>query len=743
MGGLVGKKSETNATVNDSYWDTEASGKVVSDGGEGRTTVQMNEKTTYEDWDFTDTWRIKADENDGYPYLKWTDPPSAEPEFAGGDGTVDNPYLVATPAHLNNVRLYLDKHFKQIANIDLNVAPYKDSGWTPIGSSGDPFTGTFDGDGFTTSNLYIHLDTENYVGLFGCTGQDVSILNVRLPDVNVNGQFQVGSLVGENNGSVTACCTTGQVFGSEDVGGLVGRNNGTITRSYAAATVTGQWYVGGLIGENRDKVIDSYAMGDVTGNKYGGGLAGSNWGIAGKNATIVRCYSAGAVSGKTPEATDLGGLVGKAVHGSVERSYWDTATSGQNTSDGGEGKVTAQMKDQATYDGWDFANAWNIDAAKNDGYPFLREVIEVDLDTEPPMWSEGFPKAVGATTSGVTLQAKIDEAGTVYYVILARGADAVTSEQVKNGQNGQGEAVAAGMRGSSVLTADSEKSISVSGLATSTSYDIYVVAEDAAGNLQSEPRKLEATTQAAELTPNEAIQADLDALTWEIIRGSNSAQDNVKYSLNLITSGANGTSITWSASPNDPVRIDTATGAVNRPAHGSGNVQVNLTATVSKTGGQSLTKEFVLTVVELPGGGSKVTQYTITATAGTGGTISPKGNISVKKGGRETFTITPNDGYIILDVKIDSKSIGAVETYTFKNVNDNHTIKATFEKEKPKTDIGEEGKQSPDTGVWDNPFIDVSQHDWHYEVIMGICQKGLMNEYAQINSAPGSILPGR
>ncbi len=70
--------------------------------------------------------------------------------------------------------------------------------------------------------------------------------------------------------------------------------------------------------------------------------------------------------------------------------------------------------------------------------------------------------------------------------------------------------------------------------------------------------------------------------------------------------------------------------------------------------------------------------YTITATAGTGGRISPSGKVKVIHGANQTFTITPNAGYKIKDVKVDNVSKGAISTYTFRNVTANHTISATF-----------------------------------------------------------------
>ena len=72
------------------------------------------------------------------------------------------------------------------------------------------------------------------------------------------------------------------------------------------------------------------------------------------------------------------------------------------------------------------------------------------------------------------------------------------------------------------------------------------------------------------------------------------------------------------------------------------------------------------------------TQYAITASAGSGGGISPSGSVQVSQGGNQSFTITPNTGYHIANVTVDGASLGAVAAYTFSSVSANHTIAATF-----------------------------------------------------------------
>jgi len=110
------------------------------------------------------------------------------------------------------------------------------------------------------------------------------------------------------------------------------------------------------------------------------------------------------------------------------------------------------------------------------------------------------------------------------------------------------------------------------------------------------------TVKAADLSADEAVALDKEALTWSSIKGTNSAANNVTSNLSLPVSGANGTSISWSAAPTG--WINTGTGAVTRPSSNEGDQTVTLTATITK-GTASETKSFVLTVKALTsvGGG--------------------------------------------------------------------------------------------------------------------------------------------
>ena len=102
----------------------------------------------------------------------------------------------------------------------------------------------------------------------------------------------------------------------------------------------------------------------------------------------------------------------------------------------------------------------------------------------------------------------------------------------------------------------------------------------------------------------------------------------------------------------------------------------------------------------------------ITATAGDNGRITPTGDVAVPKGESETFTITPDSGYRIKDVLVDGKSVGAVSTYTFENVVDNHTIHATFARKHTPT------PSTPTVEIPDDDALGLNTTD-HFAYIVG------------------------
>ncbi len=290
--------------------------------------------------------------------------------FAGGSGTVDDPYQVATSNQLNNIRYLLNKHFIQVNDIDLNIAPYNTgTGFIPIGDSLSIFSGTFSGGGYTISNLYINASGVTYVGLFGIIGgaYDTTIQNLKLINVNIYSvNDHVGALVGASIGAnITNCSSTGSVTGNDYVGGLVGNDQGYVSNSWSSASVFGHDYVGGLIGiGNSSSENNSYARGNVTGNDYVGGFAGNKQG-----ATWNDNYSTGLVTGV---GSNVGGFVGNNNY-IINDSYYDSITSGRGDAGNGDPETTTWLKTQSNYPlSWNFTTIWNMDGITNDGYPFLR-----------------------------------------------------------------------------------------------------------------------------------------------------------------------------------------------------------------------------------------------------------------------------------------------------------------------------------------------------------------------------------
>ena len=139
----------------------------------------------------------------------------------------------------------------------------------------------------------------------------------------------------------------------------------------------------------------------------------------------------------------------------------------------------------------------------------------------------------------------------------------------------------------------------------------------------------------------------------------------------------------------------------------------------------TLTGEVELYYKSSSGGGWYDSYYTIKATAGTGGSISPSGSVSVREGRDQTFTITPDKGYAVSNVKIDGKSIGAVKSYTFENVRRTHTIEVIFMK----------ANGNPQTGV----FVDVATGSYYEDAVDWAVWNGITQGTDDTHFSPDGI----
>lgn len=331
VGGLIGINDR--GYVSGSFWDTQTTQQQTSDGGMPRTTAEMQDPNTFIDygWDFVGEYENGPNDDwaepigGGYPVLSWQLGESLPlPDFSGGSGTTDDPYLISTPADLSRIGhnpVLMNAHFKLTDDVNMAVTTH-----FIIGNGMYPFAGTFDGGGHVVSNFYRYARTgEMSKGLFGIVnGTGAEIKNLGLTDSGISGggYQKVGLLVGMlSKGTVSGCFAERgsiSVFES-DGGGLVGSNYGTISNCYANVSVSGWFGVGGLVEMNRGIISNCYSRGKVTGSLDHGGLVSRN-------------------------------------SGTVTNSFWDIETSEQTISAGGTGLMTDDMQTMSIFTnaGWDF-----------------------------------------------------------------------------------------------------------------------------------------------------------------------------------------------------------------------------------------------------------------------------------------------------------------------------------------------------------------------------------------------------
>jgi len=381
--------------------------------------------------------------------------------FAGGVGSLGEPFQVDNRVALEQVRNCAGQNFLQTTNIDLG-----DTEWDPIGDLTDPFFGTYDGDGNSITGLLI-TSSGNYRGLFGRvefgTVKNVHVagsITFSTASAFVGGLvgFLIGTVsnssssvlvsapesdyVGGLAGGVSASnledsMASGSVVGKSRVGGLMGNVDGTsVIRSHSIGSVSGLDKVGGLLGGFGDGALlsNTYAHGSVTATMTGGGLIGD----LSLTGVIEKSYAIGAVS-----ASPSGGLIGLVdvqTDYTISGNLWDVGTTGlsvDGSSVGTVGRTTADMKLLSTFlsYGWDIDTSgeliWQICDGVNNNYPFLtsegRNITSCSEPNpnRPPIHvpSSNSPSVLpttGTGTSGLRFPIAIIAAGTALLMKVRR-----------------------------------------------------------------------------------------------------------------------------------------------------------------------------------------------------------------------------------------------------------------------------------------------------------------------------------
>ncbi len=306
------------------------------------------------------------------------------------------------------------------------VTPDSAMGFEPIGEYEEgniniSFTGNLNGQNYVISNLFINRPRIPYVGLFSCITDGGIVKNLGVKDAEVIGRKNSGIFCGiiytNANGKnvlIENCFVTGSVRAKGDiVGGFCGsiqiENGGiiTVTNCYAIASVEGHDAIGIFCGGNlslginsMSVIVECFTAGTAIGHENVGAFCGANiadsfgtaiirdcystgsaanvsgiGGFCGENsaggsgkALIANCYSTGIVSG----SKSVGGFTGLSKGGSFDDCYWDIETSMIDSSNGGEGKTTSEMKTQSTFVDWDFDSVWCI--IEGETYPHLQAI---------------------------------------------------------------------------------------------------------------------------------------------------------------------------------------------------------------------------------------------------------------------------------------------------------------------------------------------------------------------------------
>lgn len=255
----------------------------------------------------------------------------AKSEFGVGNGSSASPYRVSTLEQLKLVGSHNGVCFVQTANIDANLTEI-----TPLFTVDVPFTGTYDGGGYSIMNVG-NVMASNYIGIFARVGSDGTVQNLTVEDGIFTGASHVAALVGVNSGTISNCTVKNCSVTASGLNGaaLVGYNEGTIKNCKTSGnTVINQndydsKHVGGVCAYNKGTVtgcvssLDNLAVG---GEMYGytGGIVGLNAGnviscqVSSDNISCdTQCGDAGGIAGG-----NTGTVANNSVNGCEISSYY-------------------------------------------------------------------------------------------------------------------------------------------------------------------------------------------------------------------------------------------------------------------------------------------------------------------------------------------------------------------------------------------------------------------------------------
>ncbi|MDE6296914.1 MAG: T9SS type A sorting domain-containing protein [Muribaculaceae bacterium] len=310
--------------------------------------------------------------------------------YSGGEGTISSPFILKKAQDLKDLASAQsdwtsEYYFRMDADIDASGLE------SSIGTTGVPFSATFDGNGHTISNVRLQGGgVGTAAGLFGAV-RGGTIRRLGVINAVISGQSYVGALVGYlESGLVEQCFTSGTVTGnSVSVGGLVGENvSGNILNCYSGANVNNlsDYATGGVAGKNQGTIKNTYSAGKITGYDYVGGLVGANYGSI-KNSVALN----GEVTAYHDFVARFGG--NNNPQNATEFVYsWESIPAGhQRWSSHGDHAVTNVsdiFRNESQFrqlTGWDFDNVWEWKVEGTKEYPVLKGFVN-----QPCMLSDNY-----------------------------------------------------------------------------------------------------------------------------------------------------------------------------------------------------------------------------------------------------------------------------------------------------------------------------------------------------------------
>ena len=636
-----------------------------------------------------------------------------------GSGTESDPYQIGTAEQLKRFRDIVNGSNGQTPNrgacavltndVVLNDGTFDANGyytpttgligtnpeeWTPIGkytndSNKTPYTGTFDGKHYAIKGLYVVNLPDLVVGLFGgLEGAAVRNLTV---DGYVQGCHAVSGIAGDAsaNSTIENC-----------------RNNCRVVSEFVTGRSSSFLYVGGIVGFAEDTTIVGCVNTGVVeargsyNNSRASKAAGIVCTLCG-NVIVKNCYNTGEInvtSDKLREGT-AGGIAGSELSarntvsdcynlGAVTVSYTGNSDSYIAMVGGIMGKIY--------YSDTTVSNCYSVGTLKSTtgkGTSYIGGVVGItdgtvgncyylDSTATKAVWNDGgtVDEAAGPKTA-----AQLGD-GTVLALLINNRGD---SEHPWNSQCQYLAAARKTLPAFKTQTGDEH------------THDWSAWTSNGDGT-----HSRHCTCNAVETQNCSGGKATCkDKAVCEICKESYGSLDPNNHT--------------------DLKHID----AKAATAAAEGNIEYWYCEACEKyfsdADAQNEITQAQTVIPKRQSSGSNYSYYTIKATAGTGGSISPSGNVSAREGRDQTFTITPDKGYAVANVKIDGKSIGAVKSYTFENVRRTHTIEVIFMK----------ANGNPQTGV----FVDVATGSYYEDAVDWAVENGITKGTDDTHFSPDGI----